>query len=75
MAGGARKKVLRATASQPELRQFRSVPEFAAIVGVGINQAYSAVNSGQVPSVIIGTQRRISDDVIAAMKRGEPVGS
>jgi hypothetical protein len=66
-----RKPQFRRTAAQPELRQFRSVPEFAAILGIGINQAYQAVNQGEVPSVTIGGQKRISDEVIARMKRGE----
>jgi len=68
----SRKRVPRRTASS-DLREFRSVPEFAAIFGIGINQAYAVVDRGEVPSVTLGGQKRISDEVIARLKRGEPV--
>ena len=53
-------------------RVFRTIPEFARILGIGINQAYQAAARGEVRVTTIGGQKRISDDEIARLKRGEP---
>ena len=65
-----RKQVSRRTASAPE-REFRSVPEFARIFGIGINQAYRAIARGEVRAIVIGGQKRVSDEEIARLKHGD----
>jgi len=67
---GQRKAVPRRTASAPE-REFRTVPEFARILGVGINQAYDLVNRGVVRSIQVGRVRRIHDTEIDRLRRGD----
>jgi excisionase family DNA binding protein len=48
-----------------------SVEELAAVLGVGLNQAYAAVQMGQVPAVRFGRRWLISRKTIDRIANGE----
>jgi excisionase family DNA binding protein len=48
-----------------------SVEELAAVLGVGLNQAYAAVQMGQVPAVRFGRRWLISRKTIDRIASGE----
>jgi len=48
-----------------------SVEELAAVLGVGLNQAYAAVQMGQVPAVRFGRRWLISRKTIDRLANGE----
>jgi excisionase family DNA binding protein len=65
-----RKIVPRRTA-RSDKREFRSIPEVAELLGVGINQAYQAVARGDIRAITIGGQKRVSDQEIARLRCGD----
>jgi hypothetical protein len=69
-----RKSTSRRTASYqgPEVA-FRTIPEFAKIAHIGINQAYALVRRGEVRAITLGGQKRISDHEIARLTCGDQV--
>jgi excisionase family DNA binding protein len=48
-----------------------SVEELAAVLGVGLNQAYAAVQMGQVPAVRFGRRWLISRKTIDRIANGD----
>jgi hypothetical protein len=66
----SRKPQMRRTASYdgPEVAA-RTIPEFARMFRLGINQAYDLVRSGEVRTITLGNQKRITDEEIARIKR------
>lgn len=65
-----RKPISRATASYqgPELTA-RTIPEFARMFHIGLNQAYGLARRGVVRTIDLGGQKRVTDEEIARLKR------
>lgn len=68
----ARKPTSRSTASYdgPEAVAW-TIPEFARMFRIGINQAYDLVRRGAVLTITLGRQKRITDEEIARVRRGD----
>jgi excisionase family DNA binding protein len=67
------RKAERAAAREAKRRgsAMAGVEELAAVLGVGLNQAYAAVQMGQVPSVRFGRRWLISRKTINRIANGE----
>lgn len=49
--------------------------EVAAYLGIGLNQAYRLVNSGALPSVPVGTHRRVPRHALQEWLKAAPHGN
>jgi hypothetical protein len=73
-----REKAARAAARAAKLKgaKMRSPRELSAILGVGLNQTYTALERGDVPGARrFGTKWLIPDRVIERLLNGEPLNA
>lgn len=68
---GIWQRVVRSSASEDEQPLTLSVPEAAALTGIGRNAFYRAVKDGTIPSLRIGRTIRISRKRLVAWLNGE----
>ena len=69
----AARRAERAAAREAKRKEaaMASVEELAAVLGVGLNQAYAAVQMGRVPAVRFGRRWLISRKTIDRIANGE----